>query len=353
MTSIFGIDAASFQGNVDWARVDSVCEFGAEKVTEGTDYVNPYWPVAKAALAARAKATGFVPMAYLFLDAVESGAAQAEYFASKAGQLIGWGIVVDLERAPNGSPSIAQARDARNWLKKRYTTHPIGGYAPHWYTGSNDLSFFDWTWASSYVGGSGNPAVLYHSVPASWWAEYGGKTPTLLQFTNRAVVPGVQGQVDCSAFRGTAGQLARVVLPAVPPPPPPSHPVTVGAPVVVPVTPVPPASGAALVPHASTALMFLAPGEPVVSFPVHAQQLASEPAPWSYCSLVLAGDAGAVVQAVLHHVDGTSTPVTVPLTAGKTARVNVTGGWGQVDVVTLRRLDTKKNLGATARFITW
>ena len=343
MARIFGIDAASFQGNVNWAQVDRICDFGAEKVTEGTSYTNPFWPAAKQAMLARAKASGFVPLAYMFLDAVESGTAQANHFHDKAGNLAGFGLVIDVERAPNGTPTLAQAREAAQRLRQLYPSHPIGGYIPHWFSGARDVTFVDWTWASQYVGGSGDPGVLYFSVFDAWWSAYGGRKPTLLQFTNRGVVGGVNGQVDCSAFMGTAEQFGRIVLPrAVAPPPPPPAPKPVPSPV--------PESQML---SADATLVYLEPGAPKVSFPVHAQEPAGEPKPWTYFSLVFAGDSGAVVQAVLHHNDGTSTPVTVPLFTGKAAKVSSPKGWGDVAVVTLHRLDSKAALGATARFITW
>ena len=49
MSVQFGIDASSFQGNVNWARTDSSTSFGWEKVTQGSrgtasrGYVNPFW----------------------------------------------------------------------------------------------------------------------------------------------------------------------------------------------------------------------------------------------------------------------------------------------------------------------
>jgi hypothetical protein len=71
----------------------------------------------------------------------------------------------------------------------------------------------DVLWASGYVTGTGPPAALYAKVTPRQWAPYGGRTPGLLQFTNAATVPGVAGQVDCSAFRGTAAQLRDRLLP--------------------------------------------------------------------------------------------------------------------------------------------
>jgi hypothetical protein len=108
----FGIDASSFQGNVNWARADSTTSFGWEKVTQGSrktasrGYVNPFWAGpsghSKRALAARAAATGFVPGGYLFLEAGD-GAGQADFFHAAAGDMAGFAIAVDVEPPPGRS----------------------------------------------------------------------------------------------------------------------------------------------------------------------------------------------------------------------------------------------------------
>ena len=217
-TVSYFVDCASYQGSPDWGRVAGVCAGGAEKVSEGTGYVNPRWAAAKPAMKAVA-ARGFVPVAYLFIDAGASGGAQADFFARNAGDLAGFGIALDLERAPNGSPTIQQARDCATELRRLYPGHPVGGYCPHWYTGGADLTFTDWLWASEYVSGQGDPGMLYHQVPASWWAPYGGRAPLLLQFTPKASVAGISGPVDCSAFNGDATALRlKAVTGHVPPP---------------------------------------------------------------------------------------------------------------------------------------
>lgn len=220
-TVSFVVDCASFQGLPDWGRVAAVCAGGAEKVSEGTTYVNPRWAASKPAMARVAAAHGFVPMAYLFLDASEPGDAQARHFASVAGDLAGFGVVIDFERAPDGPPTPYQAEACAAELRVLYPRRPIGGYCPHWYTGGLDLSFIDWLWASEYVSGSGDPAMLYSHVPASWWAPYGNQSPLMLQFTSQAAVAGISGLADCSAFHGSAAMLASHVLSATASPPPP------------------------------------------------------------------------------------------------------------------------------------
>lgn len=325
-TTSFVADCASYQGLPNWARVAAVCAGGAEKVTEGTGYLNPYWAKSKAGLV-QVAAHGFVPLAYMFLDAGAPGAEQAVWFWKNAGNLAGWGIAVDLERAPDGSPTRQQAVDAVGELRRRYPGHPVGGYAPHWYTGGEDLSFFDWLWASEYVSGSGDPGVLYRQVPAAWWSPYGGRSPLMLQFTSSASVAGISGAVDCSAFPGTAAQLASHVLPAPP------------APVRPPVAPSPAVTA---VPADSGSLVQLPCGAhvnvPVVNVP-----------PSADFRIVVTGDSGTVLTATAWFTDGSAAQQNAyALHNGQTASVVFRRAWSGVTTVRLARQDTKTALSASA-----
>lgn len=294
-----------------------MCAGGAEKVTEGTGYVNPYWPSSKAAMKALAP-HGFVPLAYMFLDAAGTGLAQAQWFAEKAGDLTGFGIVVDFERAQGGSPTIAQAQAAVAGLRKFYPAHPVGLYAPHWYTGGQNLSFGDWLWASEYVNGSGDPAMLYASVPAAWWAPYGGESPLMLQFTSKAMVAGVSGEVDCSAYHGSAAQLAAAVLPKA-------------------ATGSPPPSGT----PAGGELLSLPPLS-AVTIPVGARATES-------FSITVAGDTGGVVTVTVWFSDGSAAQQAVfNLHNGQVSRVTPRLPWSKVTTVRLRRADTHAGYSASA-----
>jgi GH25 family lysozyme M1 (1,4-beta-N-acetylmuramidase) len=325
-TTSFFVDCSSYQGNPSWAKVAAVCAGGAEKVTEGTGYLNPDWQASRKGLLAVA-AHGFVPVAYMFLDSSGTGKAQAQWFAREAGNLSAFGIAVDLERAPDGSPTVAQAQDAVAELRHLYPGHPIGGYAPHWYTGGASLSFFDWLWASEYVNGSGDPGVLYKSVPAAWWAPYGGRSPLLLQFTSSASVAGVSGAVDCSAFQGTAAQLASHLLPK---PPAPAKP-----------APVPTTQEAAVTDPGI--LIPLNLGAPHVNLPV------AEALPSADFRIVVTGDTGSVVTAMAWFTDGSSAQLaTYALNNGKAASVVFRQPWPKVSTVRLQRQDTKTALSASA-----
>jgi GH25 family lysozyme M1 (1,4-beta-N-acetylmuramidase) len=325
-TTSYVVDCSSFQGVPAWARTAAVCIGGAEKVTEGTTYTNPDWDKSKAGLK-QVAAHGFVPLAYLFLDAGPSGSSQAQYFSSEAGDLTGCGVVIDMERS-SGSPTLAQAQDCAAELRKLYPGHPVGGYAPHWYTGGENLSFCDWLWASEYVDGTGDPALLYAQVPAAWWAPYGGKAPLLLQFTSSASIAGISGPADCSAFAGTAAGLAAHVLPA-----------KAAAPVKI--TTVTTIQEAAVAGPGT--LIQVRPGDAPVDIPVAAT------VPGTDFQVIVTGDTGAVLTATAWFTDGSAAQVlTSALHNGKAASLVFRKTWSDVATVRLQRSDTKTTLGASA-----
>lgn len=209
---LYGIDASSVQRTVAWLEVAKSCSFGFEKVTQGTGYVNPFWPAAKAVLQSLQRSGKFVPGAYMFLEHGDA-AAQADFFARTAGNLDGWLIAIDGEPTGSSNPDITDLNVALTRLLTHYPESQIGGYLPQWYWGKKPVfPDFHWLWASRYVNGSGSPEGLYTSVPNDWWADYGGKTVQLLQFTASARVPGVAGGVDASAYRGTLDQLKKLTI---------------------------------------------------------------------------------------------------------------------------------------------
>lgn len=225
-------DVSGFQGRVNWQAVhDSGCPAGWAKATEGTGYTNPDWEsdalgMAEVAAGAGSPAsTAFIPGAYMFVHQ-GLGPGQADYFREVAGPLDGFGIFVDVEPYPaiGSYPTYADAAGVVRRLRQLYPGKPVGGYLPPWYWGNQDTTFVDWLYASRYVTGVGSPGWLYSRAPASFWDGYGGRPVEVLQFTSAAVIPGISGQVDCNAFRGTTEQYAQMVLnPLDPPPPPPPN----------------------------------------------------------------------------------------------------------------------------------
>ena len=168
--------------------------------------------------------------------------------------------------------------------------------------------------------------MLYKSVPATWWAPYGGRSPLMLQFTSSATVAGVSGQVDCSAFLGTAAQLASHVLPKPPAPPaPPAPAVTQEAAVT------------------DTGSLVEIPCGGHVNIPV-----ANVP-PSSDFRIVVTGDTGTVLVATAWFTDGGPAQQNAyPLNNGRTASVVFRKPWNGVSTVRLARQDTKTSLAASA-----
>ncbi|MDM1889084.1 lysA, partial [Mycobacteroides abscessus] len=81
-------------------------------------------------------------------------------------------------------------------------------YIPRWYwekIGKPDLSGVPGLIQSSYVNGTAYASVLYPGDDSPRWAAFGGKTPDILQFTDKALVAGKS--LDANAFRGTLAQL--------------------------------------------------------------------------------------------------------------------------------------------------
>lgn len=208
--AVYGVDVASYQGNPDWSRVYAAgVRFGFSKVTESTNYVNPTWVHNRAGMLGLSD--GFLPGAYHFLHGGD-GAAQAQYFLSKAGDVSKVAVALDVE---------AQGADAvtsRAWVTefKRLTGgHPVIGYFPRWYWeahGRPDLSFFDTIWQSAYVTGSGAPSSLFAKVPSSWWATFGNEPISILQFSSSGTVAGIPGQCDVNAYRGSLDELRALAL---------------------------------------------------------------------------------------------------------------------------------------------
>jgi hypothetical protein len=85
------------------------------------------------------------------------------------------------------------------------------GYLPDWVYG--DISGFRYPlWSSKYVNGSGPYRSLYPGDSASQWAAYGGKSPSILQYSSSATIGG-QTTCDANAYRGTLAELTELLAP--------------------------------------------------------------------------------------------------------------------------------------------
>jgi lysozyme len=201
MTTVYGVDIASFQQGIDLSEVKREgFDFVWIKATQGSNYINPDWAVWQE----QAVANGLIVAGYHYLDTTPV-AAQAQLFVNTLGDVP---AMVDFEQGGGDIDNFWAFVHAVNALGKQISL----SYIPHWYwqqIGSPDLSGVPGLIASSYVGGSGAASALYPGDDFVGWNSYGNATPALLQFTDSALVAGMS--VDANAFRGTCEQLTALL----------------------------------------------------------------------------------------------------------------------------------------------
>jgi len=195
----WGIDISNHQGDMNLTQVKAEgFDFIWCKVSEGADYRDPYWPQNYN----RARAAGLILAGYHYVRAGDP-AAQARTFVSHLGDT-SVPAMLDFE---DGSGDITQFWAVKAEIEKLGVRVALS-YIPDWYwerIGRPDLSKVPGLISSEYVTGSGYASVLYPGNQSGFWKAYGGRTPAVLPFTDRALVAGKS--VDANAFRGTPAQL--------------------------------------------------------------------------------------------------------------------------------------------------
>ena len=211
--TLFGVDISHWQAGMDVARVkqegfawvEARCSIGAEP------------DASFAGFKTQAANAGLLFCAYHFL--LPSRLVSIETQVSACADAIRdtrCAVMVDHE--PNGSgaatPTVADAIAFAEGMRARSYRVPLW-YLPHWVwlnLGSPELPANSGMRlvASSYVAGTGYASVLYPGA-AHWPAAYGGQTPVIWQFTDRAEVAGMS--VDADAFEGSLAQLRALLLP--------------------------------------------------------------------------------------------------------------------------------------------
>lgn len=199
----YGIDVASWQRGIDMGRVAREgFSFAVVKVTEGTGYVNPE---ARAQIDGALNA-GLLVAQYHFLNR-ENVDAQVSHILRNCRKDLP--IAIDFEHDPqNGSlPLWGQATEMRDKLKSSFPSVGIYTNEADWKkAGSVSLESWDWVWKAKYAYNEGGFAsVVYERAPDWGWNPFGGRTPDVWQFTDKATCAGMS--VDGNAYKGSAAQL--------------------------------------------------------------------------------------------------------------------------------------------------
>jgi lysozyme len=202
--AIQGIDAASYQGNVNWGSVKSSGRtFGFEKATEGTTYTNPYFAYNWSHM----KSAGIIRGAYHYGHPGTSATAQANYFVSKVSPVSGdLQMMLDIEVTDGVGPS-----GVWSWIQtfiariKTLTGRPGIIYTGYYFwrdsVGNPKNNLNCPLFLAAYVS---NPAPY---VPPAW------PFFTFWQYSDTGRVPGVSGNVDLDAFNGSLSGLNALRLP--------------------------------------------------------------------------------------------------------------------------------------------
>lgn len=175
--------------------------FLAVKASQGT---SSSWAAGAKTWLDRADQLGMVTYVYHYVD-TSSVAAQAQTVKTACH---GRPVMMDFE---SGSGSVANLRALISACQGLGVRVPLA-YVPQWYwqsIGSASLAGLPPIVSSHYLTTTGYASSIYAQVPSSFWNSYGGGATTVLQFTDRATVAGMQ--VDVNAFRGTKDQFRALI----------------------------------------------------------------------------------------------------------------------------------------------
>ncbi|KFI25023.1 GH25 family lysozyme [Paenirhodobacter enshiensis] len=197
MLPVHGIDAARYQGRIDWPKArSSGVNFAWLKATEGGNYIDPGF----SANAPQARAAGVPVGAYHFYYFCRTPQEQANWFIRNVPRVSGdLPPVLDIEwnhqsRSCRRFPDPATVRKEISAyaaiVGAYYKTRPLVYTTPDFY-------------ADNALGQLRGVEFWLRSTAAHPSARYPGERWSFWQWTGTGVVPGVGGITDVNAFGGS------------------------------------------------------------------------------------------------------------------------------------------------------
>ncbi len=227
--TVFVADIASYQHGLIPAALRPDCAGLFIKSTQGSSYVDPDY----AGWLTEAKTAGLIVAAYHYIDGT-SPAAQAAWLKARIGDT-SLPVMLDFEQSTwQQALDVADAMTADGlhprllyFARSRWETLGSPGLAAP--LAARGIALINAAYPTMKAG---TPAALYPGDDAPQWAQYGGVTPSLWQFTDAGTEAGQR--IDINAYRGSATQLARLLDTTPPSTPKPSGPKAVAWPTVSP-----------------------------------------------------------------------------------------------------------------------
>lgn len=197
-----GLDVSEFQGEIDWDLVDNFeddypLEFVFVRATAGNDKVDGQFEENWLG----AKKQKIIRGAYHYYRPNENSLEQARLFIKtvhlRKGDLP---PVLDIEKLPKGQSLDSLKIGLRRWLKAvegHYKVKPIIYSGEKYYDDFLKEDFSDYLfWIANY----------------NFYREEIGKDWLFWQFTEKASVPGIKGNVDVNIFNGDVEQLRFITV---------------------------------------------------------------------------------------------------------------------------------------------
>lgn len=197
---IFGVDVSRWQGDIDWQRVKSDgAQFAIIKCTQGVSTKDPKFRENYIG----ALRAGLLVAAYHYISKA-SPKAQATFLRNALVQsdtpiMLDW----ELDGGTYGQYKTVYAECVAAGL------NVVMSYIPRWYweeQAKPEIKKDTMLISSRYPStAQGTFQSLFANVTDKHWAPYGGKTPVILQFSDKCIVGGTL--MDANAFAGTIQQL--------------------------------------------------------------------------------------------------------------------------------------------------
>lgn len=197
-----GLDVSEFQGKIDWDAVESIegsypLEFVFIRATAGNDRVDGQF----SANWRGAKKRKIIRGAYHYYRPNENSLAQAKLFIKTVKYQKGdLPPVLDIEKLPKGQSLDSLKIGLRRWLKAveaHYKVKPIIYSGEKYYDDFLKEDFSDYLfWIANY----------------NFYREKIGDDWLFWQFTEKASVQGIKGNVDVNIFNGDVEQLRFITM---------------------------------------------------------------------------------------------------------------------------------------------